>query len=94
VVEARSLDENLHTKRGPVRTFLILARYCSRTVFQEQLDIIKEHGSILWPGNLIRFLGAWGYYVRVELKLSIYEYFLALQTGWVRVAKCFPLRPK
>ncbi len=24
----RSLDENLHTRRGPVRTFLILARYC------------------------------------------------------------------
>ncbi|MBE3111933.1 MAG: hypothetical protein IMZ46_15750, partial [Acidobacteria bacterium] len=24
----RSLDENLHTRHGPVRTFLILARYC------------------------------------------------------------------
>ncbi|RAL59358.1 hypothetical protein DID88_006848 [Monilinia fructigena] len=29
----RSLDENLHTRQGPVRSFLILARYCSRTVF-------------------------------------------------------------
>ncbi|KAI9771361.1 MAG: hypothetical protein M1840_002331 [Geoglossum simile] len=75
----RSLDENLHTKQGPVRTFLILARYCSRTVFQEQLENIKRRGSVLWPENFFRLLGAWGSYVRVELKLSLYEYFLSLR---------------
>jgi aarF domain-containing kinase len=34
----RSLDENLHTRLGPVRTFLILARYCSRTVYEEEVE--------------------------------------------------------
>ncbi|KAI9785679.1 MAG: hypothetical protein M1839_008696 [Geoglossum umbratile] len=75
----RSLDENLHTKQGPVRTFLILARYCSRTVFQEQLEDIKQRGSALRPGNFVRLLGAWGSYIRVELKLSLYEYFLSFR---------------
>ncbi|RMZ12943.1 hypothetical protein D0860_02760 [Hortaea werneckii] len=32
----RSLDENLQTRNGPVRTFMILARYAARCVFQEQ----------------------------------------------------------
>ncbi|KAL9121754.1 MAG: hypothetical protein Q9187_001694 [Circinaria calcarea] len=77
----RSLDENLHTRQGPVHTFMILARYCSRTVFQEQLEIIRRHGSVLWPSNLFRLLGAWGSYMRVELKLSIYEYYLSLRRG-------------
>lgn len=75
----RSLDENLHTRQGPVRTFLILARYCSRTVFQEQMEIISQNGGILRPSNLIRFLSAWGTYMRVELKLSVYEYYISLR---------------
>jgi aarF domain-containing kinase len=76
---ARSLDEGLHTRQGPVRTFLILARYCTRTVYQEQLEKIREHGSFLWPGNLIRVLRAWSSFMRVELKLSAYEFYLALR---------------
>ncbi|MCJ1388222.1 hypothetical protein MMC18_001067 [Xylographa bjoerkii] len=50
----RSLDENLHTRQGPMRTFMILARYCSRTVFEEQMEIIGQHGNMLWPRNLLR----------------------------------------
>ena len=76
---ARSLDENLHTRQGPVRTFLILAQYCSRTVFQESLETIGQRGSFLWPWNFIRLVNAWGSYMRVELKLSLYEYYLALR---------------
>ncbi|KAG9992037.1 ABC1-domain-containing protein, partial [Aureobasidium melanogenum] len=30
----RSLDENLHTRQGPVRTFMILARYAARAVYE------------------------------------------------------------
>ena len=60
---------------------MILARYCSRTVFQEQLEIIRQRGSMLWPTNLFRLLGAWGSYMRVELKLSVYEYYLSLRRG-------------
>ncbi|KAI9883944.1 MAG: Cytochrome b-c1 complex subunit 7 [Watsoniomyces obsoletus] len=76
----RSLDENLHTRLGPVRTFLILARYCTRTVFQEQMEIITQHGGgLLRDGNLIRFLKAWGSYIRIEVKLSLYETWLSLR---------------
>ena len=76
---ARSLDENLHTRQGPVRTFMILARYCSRTVFQEQMEIIGQHGSLLWPRNMLRLVSAWSSYMRVGLKLSLYEYYISLR---------------
>ncbi len=51
----RSLDESLHTKQGPVRTFMILARYCMRTVFYEQAEDIRRRGSLCWPPNAVRF---------------------------------------
>lgn len=76
----RSLDENLHTRQGPVRTFLILARYATRTVFEEQMDIIHETGGLLHPFNFFRFLAAWTGFLRVELKLSVYETLLSLKS--------------
>ncbi|PYH95132.1 ABC1-domain-containing protein [Aspergillus ellipticus CBS 707.79] len=76
----RSLDENLHTSQGPMRTFLILARYATRTVFEEQMDFVQETGGLLRPGNFWRFLCAWTGYLRVELKLSVYETVLALKS--------------
>jgi aarF domain-containing kinase len=75
----RSLDENLHTKQGPVRTFLILARYCSRTVFEEQVDYIRERGSLLWPPNALQLAWAFLGYLRVELKLEAFEKWLSLK---------------
>ncbi|KAE8340266.1 hypothetical protein BDV24DRAFT_63137 [Aspergillus arachidicola] len=76
----RSLDENLHTRQGPVRTFLILARYATRTVFEEQMDLIHETGGLLRPFNILRFLAAWTGFLRVELKLSVYETLLSLKS--------------
>ena len=58
---------------------MILARYCSRTVFQEQMEIIGQRGSMLWPSNLFRLVATWGSYMRVELKLSFYESYLLLR---------------
>lgn len=78
----RSLDENLQTRQGPVRTFLILARYCSRTVFEEQVEELKKRGSLWWPGNFFGLVGAWLGFVRVELKLEAFEAWLALKRGW------------
>jgi aarF domain-containing kinase len=75
----RSLDENLHTRQGPVRTFLILARYCSKTVYEEQLEGIMARGSLLWPGNMVKLLGAWWGFWRVELKLSAFEMWLGVK---------------
>lgn len=71
LLPARSLDENLHTRQGPARTFLILARYASRTVYEEQLENLK--GSLFWLPNLFTFLSAWSTHMGVELKLSTYE---------------------
>ncbi|KAI9696936.1 MAG: hypothetical protein M1836_004897 [Candelina mexicana] len=75
----RSLDENLHTRQGPAHTFLILARYCSRTVFGEQMEEIRRHGSLYLPCNLLRLLSAWASYMRVEWKLSLYEYYISVR---------------
>jgi aarF domain-containing kinase len=78
----RSLDENLQTRQGPVRTFLILARYCSRTVFEEQVEELRKRGSLLWPRNIVGLLGAWLGYFRVEAKLEAFELWLAVKRGW------------
>lgn len=75
----RSLDENLHTKQGPIRSFMILARYCTRTVFQEQLEQIREMGSLFWPPNSVRVIVAWASYVRVGIKLEAFEVWLAIR---------------
>jgi len=73
----RSLDENLHTRQGPIRSFLILARYAARTVYEEQLDNLR--GSLLSPVNLYSFVGAWSDYTRIRFKLGIYEFWLSLK---------------
>lgn len=78
---ARNLDENLHTRQGPLRTFLILARYATRTVYEEQLENIRESaGGLLRPLNFLRFLVAWMGFLRVELKLSVYETVLSVKS--------------
>jgi aarF domain-containing kinase len=75
----RSLDENLQTRQGPVRTFLILARYCSRTVFEEQVEELRKRGSLLWPRNIVGLFGAWLGYFRVEVKLEVFELWLSIK---------------
>ena len=75
----RALDENLQTRQGPVRTFLILARYCSRTVLEEEIEGIRSRGSLLWPGNTFRVLRAWAGYLRVEVKLRGFEWWLGFK---------------
>lgn len=73
----RSLDENLQTRQGPIRTFMILARYAARAVFEEQMDSIK--GSVLWPGNLVKYGVALTAYAKVAVKLRVYEVYLSVR---------------
>lgn len=75
----RSLDENLQTRQGPVRQFLILARYCMRTVFREQVEEIRSRGSLCWPGNALRVFAAWLGLVRVEVKLEAFELWIGVK---------------
>ncbi|PSR83518.1 ABC1 family-domain-containing protein [Coniella lustricola] len=80
----RSLDESLHTRQGPIRNFMILARYCARTVFNEQLEQIRERGSYFWPANMLRLLTASLGVLRVEVKLTLFELWLSTKriVGW------------
>ncbi|ODA83712.1 hypothetical protein RJ55_02227 [Drechmeria coniospora] len=75
----RSLDENLQTRQGPIRSFMILARYCARTVFREQLEQIRAGGSLLWPRNALRVFAAWLSCLRIEVKLEAFEVSLRLK---------------
>ncbi|KAF7719112.1 Uncharacterized protein PECH_001737 [Penicillium ucsense] len=74
----RSLDENLHTRQGPMRAFLILARYATRTVFEEQMELIRNSGGIFL--NFFQYLAAWAGYLRVEARLSVYETLLSVKS--------------
>lgn len=73
----RSLDENLHTRQGPIRSFLILARYAARCVYQEKIEQLK--GSLFSPLNLWRRFNAWTTFARFEAKLSVYEFWLSIK---------------
>ncbi|KAG9252100.1 ABC1 family-domain-containing protein [Emericellopsis atlantica] len=75
----RSLDENLQTRQGPIRNFMILARYCARTVFYEKLEEIRATGSLIWPANALRMFAAWLSFARVELKLEAFELYLGVK---------------
>ncbi|KAI1875627.1 uncharacterized protein JN550_001913 [Neoarthrinium moseri] len=76
----RSLDENLHTRQGPMRNFMILARYCAKTVFREQVEEIRgREGGLWWPGNALRLTAAWLGFLRVELKLEAFELWLTVK---------------
>lgn len=69
----RSLDESLQTGRGPERSFLIMAKYCSKAVYEETIEIIYKTGGLLRGENFLRWLGALWNYWRVGLKLKAFE---------------------
>ncbi|KAJ2892753.1 uncharacterized protein MKZ38_009422 [Zalerion maritima] len=75
----RALDESLQTRQGPSRTFLILARYCSKTVLLEQVEEIKEMGSLFWPPNTLKLAAAYIGFLRVECKLELFELWLVVK---------------
>ena len=74
----RSLDESLGSPE-PLRPMLILAKYASWTVWEEQKETIRRRGSILWPRNLGRLIFAFWEFARVEVKLWRFERYLSLR---------------
>ncbi|KAK6509962.1 hypothetical protein TWF481_004677 [Arthrobotrys musiformis] len=69
----RSLDESLQSSIGPERTFLIMADYCSRAVFDEEREIITRNGGLLRPQNLVRMVRALLIFYKIKLKIFVYE---------------------
>ena len=43
------------------------------------MEQIRERGSIFWPHNLFQLLAAWTSFMRVEVKLSLYEYYISIR---------------
>ncbi|KAI5210330.1 hypothetical protein AUEXF2481DRAFT_35024 [Aureobasidium subglaciale EXF-2481] len=80
----RSLDENLHTRQGPVRTFMILARYAARAVYEEKMEILAAAG--FGPRRLWRRFTAWADFARIEFKLSAFE-------TWLNIRRFFGMQP-
>ena len=74
----RSLDESLGSTQ-PMRPMLILARYASWTVWQDEKDMIKRRGGFLRPRNFLRLLHAWIQFLRIEVKLFGYERYLSIR---------------
>lgn len=75
----RSLDESLQTKEGPIRSFMILAKYASRTVWEEQKENIRARGHLFSPKNWNDLIKAWFGFMRVEIKLFAYERYLSVR---------------
>ncbi|KAK6499183.1 hypothetical protein TWF506_003815 [Arthrobotrys conoides] len=82
----RSLDESLQSSIGPERTFLIMADYCSRAVFDEEKEIIAHNGGLSRPQNLTRMISALFFLYKIKLKLVLYElYIYCLKySSWAR----------
>lgn len=75
----RSLDESLGSPQ-PMRPMLILAKYASWTVWEEQKENLRKAGGLLWPpSNAWRLLFAWCGYMRIELRLLAFERYLSLR---------------
>ncbi|CAN3360283.1 ABC1 family protein Mcp2p [Diutina catenulata] len=69
----RNLDEGLHNPLGPVRTFLILASYCARTVFDESMARLNDqYSKVSLVGNFKRMVTWWRYQARVS-QLYVYD---------------------
>jgi len=69
----RSLDESLHTSpEAGVRVWLILARYCARTVFDEEMEKVRKLGLRSLKGWVGWMRALWGWW-RVEVRLKLFE---------------------
>lgn len=71
----RSLDANLHTTHGPIRPFIITARYCALAAYEHDKRMFNEHwrneGFSL--GLLREYIGAWWTYTYFYRGLMILE---------------------
>lgn len=71
----RSLDESLCTSpEAGVRVWLILARYCARTVFDEQMEKVRRYAGGRWTvGSWVGWWRALCGWWRVEARLMVFE---------------------
>lgn len=85
----RNLDENLQSHLGPERTFMIMANYCARCVYEEDQELIKEKYqptgfSIMKSVELVK---VWWQYQRRISMLYIYDFVLAIRNARKRILR-------
>lgn len=75
----RNLDEKLDNPLGQVRTFLIMANYCARTIYDEQLDAIDdEYDLYSLRGNILKWKSWWSFQRRVS-ELYLYDFVMMIK---------------
>lgn len=76
----RNLDEKLDSPLGVKRSFLIMAVYCARTVFDEQAENIRNKYQHSWSLTrlALEFENWWSFFV-IRARLSLYDTGLWLQ---------------
>lgn len=75
----RNLDENLNSPLGPERTFLIMASYCAKVVYDEkveQLDNLYKGFSLKWT---FLYIQNWILYQKRVSSLVIYDFAYSLR---------------
>ncbi|WVR04771.1 hypothetical protein IAU60_001783 [Kwoniella sp. DSM 27419] len=87
----RSLDESLATTHGQSRIFVIVARYCAKAVWQDDIQTIRR--TLLTTGASLRLLrelvsASWNYtYWNTTLGLA--EWGMDLRARWIKVSLWF-----
>lgn len=83
----RSLDENLNNPLGPERTFLILANYCAKVAYDEDVEVTSQkykRWSLSW---LLHRFTCWLAYHRRTSQLYWYDLYMLVKnyTGGLRL---------
>jgi aarF domain-containing kinase len=69
----RNLDESLHNPLGPERTFLIMTRYCAKTVYDEEKENVWKDGNLNIVWKVVGVFKAWVNYNERWGKLIVYD---------------------
>lgn len=82
----RNLDENLQNPLGPERSFLILAKYCAATLYDEASNLIYDQTKNYSISRLRYRVKAWLNYQTRLASLAIYDFFLSINNlkKWFR----------
>lgn len=72
----RYLDEKLASPLGPERTFLIMATYCARTVYEEDRENIMSKHRRFGLTRYSKLLSNWWVYFKRQSQLSFYDFYV------------------
>lgn len=74
----RNLDESLESPLGPERTFLIMANYCAKVVYDEGKENVLAHYSRWSFGRLVASISNWWHYQKRVSSLYLYDFVMSL----------------